>query len=81
MFPQFPATSNPVDFASSMMDYNYDVKVDFISQELEIDSIFLLELDHLPILREKYLGSVAEVASKWNKPFTMCDIHETEISL
>ena len=32
-------------------------------------------------MREKYIDSVAEVSSKYNKPIVMCDIGETEMAL
>ena len=50
-------------------------------QDTEIDGIIFLGLHHMPGLREKYIDSVAKVASKYTKPIVMCDIGETEMAL
>jgi len=59
----------------------FEVAADLMFQDPEVHGIILLGLHHLPALREKYIGSVAQVSSKYSKPIVMCDIGETEMAL
>jgi acetate---CoA ligase (ADP-forming) len=75
------ATHNPVDLTGSVTDEQFEISVDLMFQDTEIDGIIFLGLHHMPGLREKYIDSVAKVASKYSKPLVMCDIGETEMAL
>ena len=81
VLPKFAATSNPVDLTGSVTDDMFEVAADLMFQAPEVHGIILLGLHHLPGLREKYIDSVAKVASKYSKPIVMCDIGETEMAL
>jgi acyl-CoA synthetase (NDP forming) len=75
------ATNNPVDLTGSVTDDQFEIAADLMFQDTEIDGIIFLGLHHMPGLREKYIDSVAKVASKYSKPIVMCDIGETEMAL
>ena len=75
------ATHNPVDLTGSVTDDQFEMAADLMFQDAEIDGIIFLGLHHMPGLREKYIDSVAKVASKYTKPIVMCDIGETEMAL
>jgi acetyl coenzyme A synthetase (ADP forming)-like protein len=75
------ATLNPVDLTGSVTDSQFEIAVDLMFQDTEIDGIIFLGLHHMPGLREKYIDSVAKVARKYRKPLVMCDIGETEMAL
>ncbi len=75
------ATRNPVDLTGSVTDDQFEISADLMFQDTEIDGIIFLGLHHMPGLREKYISSVAKVASKYRKPIVMCDIGETEMAL
>ncbi len=75
------ATHNPVDLTGSVVDEQFEISADLMFQDTEIDGIIFLGLHHMPGLREKYIDSVAKVASKYSKPIVMCDIGETEMAL
>ena len=81
VLPKFAATFNPVDLTGSVTDDMFEVAADLMFQDSEVHGIILLGLHHLPALREKYIGSVAQVSSKYSKPIVMCDIGETEMAL
>ncbi len=75
------ATSNPVDLTGSVTDDMFEIAAELMFQDPTIYGIILLGLHHMPGLREKYIGSIAKVASKYTKPIVMCDIGETEMAL
>jgi acyl-CoA synthetase (NDP forming) len=75
------ATSNPVDLTGSVTDDMFEISADLMFQDPKIYGLILLGLHHMPGLREKYIDSVAKVASKYTKPLVMCDIGETEMAL
>ena len=75
------ATHNPVDLTGSVTDDQFEIAVDLMFQDVEIDGIIFLGLHHMPGLREKYIDSVAKVSTKYCKPIVMCDIGETEMAL
>ncbi len=75
------ATHNPVDLTGSVTDDQFEISVDLMLQDSEIDGVIFLGLHHMPGLREKYIDSVAKVARKYCKPLVMCDIGETEMAL
>ena len=81
VLPKFAATSNPVDLTGSVTDDMFEVAVDLMFQDPEVNGIILLGLHHLPALREKYIDGVARISGKYSKPIVTCDIGETEMAL
>jgi acetyl coenzyme A synthetase (ADP forming)-like protein len=75
------ATSNPVDLTGSVTDEMFEISADIMFQDEDVCGIILLGLHHMPGLREKYIDGTVKVASKYCKPFVMCDIGETEMAL
>jgi acyl-CoA synthetase (NDP forming) len=75
------ATHNPVDLTGSVTDEQFEISVDLMFQDSEIDGIIFLGLHHMPGLREKHIDGIAKIASKYTKPIVMCDIGETEMAL
>jgi acyl-CoA synthetase (NDP forming) len=75
------ATRNPVDLTGSVTDEMFEISVDLMFQDTEIDGIIFLGLHHMPGLREKHIDGIAKIVSKYSKPLVMCDIGETEMAL
>jgi len=78
---KFAATNNPVDLTGSVTDEMFEVSVDLMFQDKNIDGIIFLGLHHVPGLKEKYIPGIAKIAAKYTKPIVMCDIGETEMAL
>ena len=81
VLPRFASILNPVDLTGSVTDEMYEVAVDIMFQDPDINGIILLGLHHLPALREKYIDGVAKISGKYQKSIVMCDIGETEMAL
>jgi acetyltransferase len=79
--PRFATNLNPVDITGSGTSEMFELAVEILFQDPEIQGIVLLGLHHLPELQEDYIDKVAEVASKYDKPIVACDIGETEMAL
>jgi acyl-CoA synthetase (NDP forming) len=79
--PKFATNLNPVDITGSGTSEMFELAVETLFQDPEIDGIILLGLHHLPELQEDYIDKVAKVASKYDKPIVACDIGETEMAL
>jgi len=75
------ATNNPVDLTGSVTDEMFEISADIMFQEKGISGIILLGLHHMPGLQEEYIGGIAAIAEKYDKPLVMCDIGETEMAL
>jgi acyl-CoA synthetase (NDP forming) len=75
------ATHNPVDLTGSVLDDQFEVSAELMFADPKIDGVIFLGLHHMPGLKEKYIDSVAKVASKYTKPMVVCDIGETEMAL
>ncbi len=75
------ATNNPVDLTGSVLDDQFEASAELMFADNNIDGIIFLGLHHMPGLKEKYIDSVAKVASKYTKPLVACDIGETEMAL
>jgi acyl-CoA synthetase (NDP forming) len=81
VLPKFAATGNPVDLTGSVTDDMFEIAADMMFKVPEVNGIIMLSLHHLPALCEKYIGGVAQIATKYSKPIVMCDIGETEMAL
>jgi acyl-CoA synthetase (NDP forming) len=79
--PKFATNLNPVDITGSGTSEMFELSVEILFQDPQINGVILLGLHQTPAMQEDYIDRVARVASKYDKPIVACDIGETEMAL
>jgi acyl-CoA synthetase (NDP forming) len=78
--PSYAAIHNPVDLTGVVTSRMYELSMEILLEDPEIDGIIVLGLHHTPMLQEDFTDKIAKLSEGYTKPIVACDIGETEMA-
>jgi len=78
--PSVATFANPIDVSGSASDISYEIALDAVLENDDINAAIVIALHHPPLLTSRFIDAIARVGKKYKKPVVAVDIGGAEMA-